>query len=118
MKREDMKGKTILLVEYEKVYPELDKETEKRYKKEGIVTYRLNKNKITDVVKAEIYFVDEKKDPLDDMKICKLYYKTENGKSGALRVDHKATFTEVFPNLFINSNLLYLTDQIKSLLNF
>lgn len=116
MKKEDMKNKTILLVEFEKIYPELDEETQKKNKKEGIISYFLNKDKIVSVTKAFVYFIDVKKDPLDETKICKLQYRTEDGKTGVVRVKNKTTFTEILPDLYIDSELEYLTDQVKNLL--
>ena len=115
----DLKGKTLVIVEYSKIYPPEYYE-KRRGRKSAVTSYKLDKDNIVKATKVVVEQAFTSRDSIDmDSKkmTTKIHYRDNNGNTGNLKLEEHPTFTEIFPDVYVYSPLLRLSDQIENLLN-
>lgn len=115
----DLKDKTIVIVEFEKVYPP-EYYKPHRGRRSSITKYSLNKDKVESIKLAVVdmattgrAFVD-----MDSRQMMtRLYYHFEDGTTGAMKYEPNPVFIEILDGIYVHKELESVVDQIKSLIN-
>lgn len=118
-KAKDLKGKNIIIAEFEKIFPP-EYYKPHRGRKSSITKYSLNKDKVQSVQIAMVDTVTTGRAFIDmdsRQMMTRLYYHFKNGATGVLKFESDPIFIEVIDGVYAHKSLEPVINQIKDLLN-
>lgn len=115
----DLKGKTIVVAEFEKVYPP-EYYKPHRGRKSSITKYSLDRNKVESIRLAVVDLATTGRAFIDmdsRQMMTRLHYHFEDGTTGTMKFEPNPVFIELTDSIYIYEGLESVSDQILKLIN-